>query len=55
MDHTPLRLTAKGRKENKGTTNQKLARRHSKEGENDLEQESIKQKTMVGIGGGLRP
>ena len=38
------------REEIKGTIKQKMARRHSKEGGNHLEQESIRQKTMEGIG-----
>ena len=47
------RMATKEREEIKGTTKQKIARRHNKEGRNDLEQESSKQRTMEGIGGGL--
>ena len=32
-----------------------MAKRHSKEGRNHLEQESSRQRTMEGIGGGLEP
>ena len=34
---------------------QKMARRHYKEGENHLEQESSRQRTLEGIAGGLHP
>ena len=37
----------------KRTTEQKMARRHNKEGGNHLEQESNRQKTMEDIDGGL--
>ena len=49
------RVATKEREEIKGTTKQKMARRHNKEGGNHLEQESIGQTTVEGIGGGLRP
>ena len=39
----------------KGTTKQKMARQHSREGGNHLEQESNSQKTMEGIDWGLHP
>ena len=45
----------KDREDIKGTTKQKIARRHDKKGGNHLEQESIRQKTMEGIDGGLHP
>ena len=54
MDHTLHRVATKEREEIKGTTKQKIARRHWKEG-NHLEQESIRQKTTECIDGGLRP
>ena len=46
---------SKKREEIKRKTKQKRARRHSKEGGNHLEQESIRQKTVEGIEGGLDP
>ena len=55
MDLTLFRVRAKEREEIKGTTMQKMAKRHSKEGGNHLEQESNRQKTMEGIDGGLHP
>ena len=55
MDQTLYRLATKEREEIKGTTKQKMARRHYKEGGNHLEQESNRQRTMEGIDGGLRP
>ena len=48
-------MVTKDREEIKGTTKQKMARPHYKEGRNHLEQESNKQKTMEGIDGGLHP
>ena len=48
------RVAAKEREEIKGTTKQKMARRHSKEGGNHLEQESNRQRKMEGIHGGLQ-
>ena len=55
VDQTLHRMVAKEREEIKRTTKQKMARRHNKEGVNHLEQESNRQKTMEGIGGGLHP
>ena len=49
------RVATKEREDTKGTTMQKMARRHSKEGGNHLEQESNRQKTMEDIDGGLHP
>ena len=49
------RVATKEREEIKGMIKQKMARRHSKEGGNHLEQESNRQKTMEGIDGGLHP
>ena len=43
------------REEIKRTTKQKMARRHTKEGGNHLEQERNRQRTMEGIDGGLHP
>ena len=48
-------MATKEREEIKRTTMQKMARRHSKEGGNHLEQESNKQKAMEDIDGGLHP
>ena len=48
------RVTTKEREEIKGTTKQKMARRHSKEGGNHLEQESNRGQ-WKGIDGGLHP
>ena len=55
MDQTLHRVATKEREEIKGTTKQKMARRHNKEGGNHLEQESNRQTTMEGIDGGLHP
>ena len=55
MDQTLHRVATKEKEEIKRTTNQKMARRHSKEGGNHLEQESNRQKTMEDIDGGLHP
>ena len=55
VDRTLHRVTTKEREEIKRTTRQKIARRQSKEGGNHLEQESIAQKAMEGIAGGLHP
>ena len=49
MDQTLHRVATKEREEIKGTTKQKMARRHSKEEGNRLEQESKRQKTMEGF------
>ena len=54
-DQTLHRVAIKEREEIKRTTKQKMAKRHSKEGGNHLEQESNRQRTMEGIGGGLQP
>ena len=48
-------MATKEREEIKGTTKQKMARCHSKEGGNHLDQESNRQRTMEGIDGGLHP
>ena len=48
-------VATKEREETKRTTKQKMARRHNKEGEDHLEQESNSQKTMEDIDGGLHP
>ena len=53
VDQTLHRVATKEREEIKRTTKQKMARRHSKEGGNHLEQESNRQKTMEDIDGGL--
>ena len=45
LDQTLHRVATK-REEIKGTTKQKMARRHTKEGGNHLEQESNRQKTI---------
>ena len=55
MDQTLHRVATKEGKEIKGTTKQKMARQHRKEGGAHLEQESKRQKTMEGIDGGLQP
>ena len=55
VDQTLHRVATKEREEIKGTTKQKMARRHNREGGNHLEQESNRQKTMGGIAGGLHP
>ena len=49
------RVATKEREEIKGTTKQKMARRHNMEGGNHLEQESNRKRTMEGIDGGLHP
>ena len=54
MDQTQHRVATKQREEIKRKTRQKMGRRHSKEGENHLEQESNRQRTMEGTDGGLR-
>ena len=51
MDQTLHRVATKEREEVKGTT-KKMARRHSKEGGNHLEQESNRQRTIEGIARG---
>ena len=48
-------MATKEREEIKVTTNQKMARRHSKEGGSHLEQKSKRQRTMEGIYRGLHP
>ena len=48
-------MATKEREEIKGTTKQKMTRRHNNEGGDLLEQESNRQKTMEGIDGGLHP
>ena len=48
-------MATKEREEIKGTTKQKMARRHNMEGGNHLKQESNRQRTMEGIDGGLHP
>ena len=53
MDQTLHRVATKEREEIKRTTKQKMARRHNKEGENRLNQESNRQKTMEDTDGGL--
>ena len=55
MDQTLYRVAIKEREEIKGTAEQNTARRHSKEGGNHPEQESIRQTTMEGICGVLHP
>ena len=48
-------MATKEREEMKGTTKQKMASRHSKEGGSHMEQEGIRQKTMFGSDGGQHP
>ena len=55
MDQTLHRVATEEREEIKRTTKQKMARRHNKEGENHLDQESNRQTTMEDIDGGLHP
>ena len=55
VDQALQRLATKEREEIKRTTKPKMARRQNKEGENHLEQESNRQRTMEGIDGGLHP
>ena len=55
MDQTLHRVATKEREEIKRTTKQKMARRQNKEGENHLEQESNRQKTMEDTERGLHP
>ena len=55
MDQKLNRVAAKERKEIKGTTKQKMAGRHSKEGDNHLEQESKRQRVKEDIDGGPHP
>ena len=50
MDQTLHRVAIKEREEIKGTTKQKMAKRHSKERGNHLEQESIRQTTSKDVG-----
>ena len=49
------RVATKEREEIKGTTQQKMARRHNREGGNHLDKEGNRQTTMEDIGGGLHP
>ena len=55
MDQTLHGVATKESEEIKGTINQKIVRRQSKEGGNHLEHESNRQKAMRGIGGRLYP
>ena len=55
MDQTLHRVVTKEREEIKRTTKQKMGRRHNKDGGNQLEHKSNKQKTMEDIDGGLHP
>ena len=55
MDQTLHRVATNEREEIKGTTKQKMARRHNKLGGNRLDQESNRERTMEGIDGGLHP
>ena len=55
VDQTLHRVATKEREEIKRTTKQKMARGHSKERGNHLDQESKRQSTMEGIDGGLHP
>ena len=55
VDQTLHRVAIKEREEIKRTTKQKMARRHNKEGGNQLEQESNRQKKTEGTDGGLHP
>ena len=55
MDQTLHRVATKEREEIKGTTQQKMARRHNKDGGNHLEQESNRQRTMEDVDGGQHP
>ena len=55
MNQTLHTAATKKREEIKGTTKQKMARRHNKEGRNYLEQESNRQRAMEGTEGGLHP
>ena len=52
---TSTHFVSKEREETKGMNEQKLARRHSKEGGNHLKQENVRLKTMENIDGGLQP
>ena len=55
MDQRLHRGATKEREEMKRTAKQKMARRHSKEGGNHLDEENNRQKTMEDIDGGLHP
>ena len=55
MDQTLHIIATMEREDIRGTTKQKMARRHSKEGGNHPEQESNRQGTMEGIDGWLHP
>ena len=55
VDQTLHTVATKEREEINGTTNQKTARRHNKEGGNHLDQGSNRQKAMEDIDGGLHP
>ena len=49
MDQILHRVATKEREEIKRTTNEKMERRHSKEGGNHLEQESNRQRTLKAL------
>ena len=51
LDQTLHRVATKEREEINGTTKQKMAGRHNKEGGNHLDQESNRQETIEGIDG----
>ena len=55
MDQTLHIVATKKREEIKGTTKQKMARQHNKEGGNHLGQDSNRQRTIEGIDGELHP
>ena len=55
VDLTLHSVATKEREEINGTTKQKMAKRHSEEGGNHLEQKCNRQRTMEGINGGIHP
>ena len=55
VDQTLHRVATKESEEVKGTTKQKVAKRHNNEGGNHLDQESNRQTTMEDTNGGLHP
>ena len=55
MDRTLHREATKEREEIKWTAKQKMARRQNKDGGNQLEQKSNRQRTMEDTDGGLHP
>ena len=55
MDQTLHRVATKEREEIKGTTKQKMARRHNREGGNHLDQKRDRQRKVEDNGGGLHP